>query len=96
MEGDVLMGSGMLLLAVAGAVLGGVFALLKWFAGRLLEDIDKKFADHLSRIDEVEGRVDKLIADLPVHYMRREDHIRELTAIHAKLDRLYEILLRDK
>lgn len=93
MEGDVLMPQIPLsaLLAVGGVVLGGVFALLKWFAGRLLSDIDAR----LMRIDEVEERVDKLVADLPVHYMRREDHIRELTAIHAKLDRLYEILLRE-
>lgn len=79
------------LLAVGGVALGGVFGLLRWFAGRLLSDIDAR----LARIDDIEARVDKLIADLPVHYMRREDHIRELTAIHAKLDRLYEILLRE-
>ena len=78
------------LLTFCGAVLGGVFALLKWFAGRLLADIDKR----LSRIDEVEARVDKLLADLPLHYQRREDAIREFTAINAKLDRLYELLAR--
>lgn len=94
MEGDVVMNAVPLpmLLAVGGAVLGGVFGLLRWFAARLLADIDER----LKRIDEVEQRVDRLLADLPVHYMRREDHIRELTAIHAKLDRLYEIMLRDK
>lgn len=93
MEGDVLIGGVPfpVLLSVGGVVLGGIFGMLKWFAGRLLADIDAR----LTRIDEVEERVDKLIADLPVHYMRREDHIRELTAIHAKLDRLYEILLRE-
>lgn len=80
------------LIAVGGVVLGGVFALLKWFAARLLEDIDKR----LSRIDEVEARVDKLLADLPLHYHRREDAIREFTAINAKLDRLYELLARRK
>jgi len=91
-EGDVMLSGLSLpaLLAVGGAVLGGVFALLKWFAGRLLEDIDKR----LSRIDEVEARVDKLLADLPLHYQRREDAIREFTAINAKLDRLYELLAR--
>lgn len=93
MEGDVMLsGVGLpALLSVGGALVGGVFALLRWFSARMLSDIDAR----LLRIDEVEQRVDKLLADLPVHYMRREDHIRELTAIHAKLDRLYEILLRD-
>lgn len=80
-----------MLLTFAGVVAGGLVAMMRWLAARLLADIDQR----LARIDEVEARVDKLLADLPVHYMRREDHIRELTAIHAKLDRLYEILLRE-
>jgi hypothetical protein len=90
MEGDV-MDAGVtlpMLLSVGGLIVGGVFALLKWFATRLLDDIESR----LRRIDELENRFERLMAELPLHYQRREDAIREYTAINAKLDRLYELL----
>ncbi|MEW5790019.1 MAG: hypothetical protein ACOY4L_09050 [Pseudomonadota bacterium] len=92
MEGDVLMGaiSWPAMLAIGGALLGGVFALLKWFAGRLLSDIEAR----LTRIDDLESRFERLMAELPLHYQRREDAIREFTTINTKLDRLYELLAR--
>lgn len=98
MEGDVLLAGSSLpaLLAVGGAVLGGVFALLKWFAGRLLADIEAR----LERIDAVAREVDRvdtdlkrLMAELPIHYQRRDDAIREYTAVNAKLDRIWEALI---
>lgn len=101
-EGDVLMGaagSWPAMLAVGGAIITGVFALLKWFAGRLLADIEAR----LARIDEVArevGRVDaevkRLIAELPLHYQRRDDAIREYTSLNAKIDRIYEVLMEMK
>jgi len=92
MEGDVMLsGVGLpTLFVVGGVVLGGVFGLLKWFASRLLADIEQRFA----RIDDLETRFERLRAELPLYYQRREDAIRELTAINAKLDRLYELLAR--
>jgi len=44
MEGEVLVPGVPLsmLLALGAAVLGGVFAMLKWFAGRLLADIEER------------------------------------------------------
>jgi hypothetical protein len=91
MEGDLLVGAMNMptAAALAVAILGGVFGLLRWFASRLLSDIDKR----LARIDEIEQRLDKLAADMPLHYLRREDHIRDMTAISAKLDRIYEVLM---
>lgn len=98
MEGDVLLsGIGMpALLAVGGGVLGGVFALLKWFAARLLADIEAR----LERIDAVACEVDRvdaelkrIVAELPIHYQRRDDAIREYTAVNAKLDRIWETLI---
>lgn len=98
MDGDVLMSVASMpaLLAFGGAVLGGVFALLRWFAARLLSDIEKR----LERIDAVAREVDRvdtdlkrLMAELPVHYQRREDAIREYTAVNAKLDRIWEALI---
>lgn len=91
MEGEVLM-PGMdwgMMLAVGGVVLGGVFGLLKWFAGRLLADIEKR----LTRVDALEERFERLLAELPLHYQRRDDAIREYTAMNAKLDRIYELIM---
>ncbi|TXF11913.1 hypothetical protein [Pelomicrobium methylotrophicum] len=95
MEGDVLMGGGVslpVLLSVGGAILGAFFGAFKWFARRLLDDIEAKF----SRIDDLENRFERLMAELPLHYQRREDAIREFTALNTKLDRLYELLARDR
>ncbi|TCS70690.1 hypothetical protein EDC61_11417 [Sulfuritortus calidifontis] len=92
MEGDVLIGAGNwpAMLAVGGTLMASIFALLKWFAGRLLSDIEIR----LTRIDDLESRFERLMAELPLHYQRREDAIREFTAINTKLDRLYELLAR--
>lgn len=92
MEGDVMVGAfnWPAMLAIGGALLGGIFALLKWFAGRLLSDIESR----LTRIDDLESRFERLMAELPLHYQRREDAIREFTAINTKLDRLYELIAR--
>lgn len=103
-EGDVLMPQlvGQIapwLLAIASAVLGGWWALLKWFAARLLTDIEKKLArvDSVAQeVERVDGEVKRLLAELPLHYQRRDDAIREYTAINAKLDRLYEVIMESR
>jgi len=98
MEGEVLTPGVPLsmLLAVGAAVLGGVFGLLKWFAGRLLADIEERLSriDAVAReVDRVDGDLKRLLAELPLHYQRREDAIREYTSINAKIDRLTEVLI---
>ena len=70
-------------------MLGGVFGLLKWFAGRMIDEIETR----LKRIDDLESRFERLMAELPLHYQRREDAIREYTTINAKIDRLTEVLI---
>ena len=77
------------LLSVSGIVLGGVFGLLKWFAWRMIDEIETR----LKRIDDLESRFERLMAELPLHYQRREDAIREYTTINAKIDRLTEVLI---
>ena len=77
------------LLSVSGIVLGGVFGLLKRFAGRMIDEIETR----LKRIDDLESRFERLMAELPLHYQRREDAIREYTTINAKIDRLTEVLI---
>ncbi|MEW6560641.1 MAG: hypothetical protein AB1412_10660 [Pseudomonadota bacterium] len=98
MEGDVMLsGVGLpALLSVGGVVLGGVFALLRWFAARLLSDIEAQLEriDAVAReVDRVDGDLKRLMAELPIHYQRREDAIREYTAVNAKLDRIWEALI---
>lgn len=78
------------MLAISGAVLGVVFGLLKWFGGRMLAEIETR----LRRIDDLENRFERLMAELPLHYQRREDSIREYTALNAKIDRIYELMVR--
>ena len=77
------------LLSVSGIVLGGVFGLLKWFAWRMIDEIETR----LKRTDDLESRFERLMAELPLHYQRREDAIREYTTINAKIDRLTEVLI---
>ena len=77
------------LLSISGIVLGGVFGLLKWFTGRMIDEIETR----LKRIDDLESRFERLMAELPLHYQRREDAIREYTTINAKIDRLTEVLI---
>jgi hypothetical protein len=76
-------------LAVLGTVLAGVIGTLKWFAGRMLSEIETR----LKRIEELEDRFDRLMTELPLYYQRRDDAIREYTAINAKIDRLTDVLI---
>lgn len=72
-----------------GMILGCLFALLRWMFGRMLTEIERR----LSRIDNLETRFERLLAELPLHYQMRDDSIREYTAINARLDRIYELML---
>lgn len=101
MEGDLLMTGVSLpaLLAMIASIVGAIFALLKWFAARLLADIEARLEriDAVAReVDRVDADLKRLMAELPVHYQRREDAIREYTVINVKLDRLYELILRSE
>ena len=101
MEGEVLVSSVPLsmLLGLGAAVLGGVFGLLKWFAGRLLADIEERLEriEIVARdVDRVDADLKRLLAELPLHYHRREDAIREYASINAKLDKLYDLMLKDQ
>lgn len=86
-----------LLASLVSGVAGVVWGLLKAFAKRMVHDFDQRMASietRLNHIDQVEGRLDILIQEMPLNYMRRDDYVRDHTAIHTKLDRLYELLVR--
>lgn len=72
-----------------GSVIGGALWTIRTMAQRLLTDLDQR----LIRIDAVAldvQRVDtdlkRLMIELPLHYQRREDAIRETTVILARID----------
>ena len=81
---------------VVGAALGALFLMGRAFAARLARDFDERLAridrigDEISRID---AELARLRIELPMHYIRRDDHVRDITSVSLKLDRIYELLL---
>lgn len=49
-----------------------------------------------AELRRLEFEIQAIRAEMPLHYLRREDHIREMTQVGVKLDRIYEILLLPK
>jgi hypothetical protein len=92
-----------LALAVVSAIVGGVFASLRWLAAELKRQIDIRL-DRIEAVEQVradelrrlERDIHSLRSELPMHYVRREDHIRDITSFSVKLDRIYTVLLRQK
>jgi hypothetical protein len=88
-------------LALVSALVGAMFAAIRWMAAELkrqidtrldrLEEVEKMRSDELRRLDR---DIASLRSELPMHYVRREDHIRDITAFSVKLDRIYIVLLR--
>lgn len=81
------------MLPAAVLLIGGVVGVAVWtvrtMAQRLILELDRR----LKRIDDVAGevqRVDadlkKLMIDLPIHYQRREDAVRDTTTLMARVD----------
>lgn len=79
------------ILAWSGLLIG----IIKWLLDRYQSHIDRRFTA-LERANEVEVRewqriereLLELKVDLPMHYVRREDNIRQEVTINAKLDAL--------
>lgn len=97
MEGDVLGGlmRWQVGLWLAGAAIGAVALLARAFAQRVMRELDERLS-RLDRMGEDIRRVDDEVArlrgELPLHYIRREDHIRDMAAITTRLDRIHEML----
>lgn len=98
MEGDVL--SGLMRWQVSiwaiGGLVGAVALMARSFANRLMREIDDRFArleGMATEIRRIDAELTSLRAELPLHYIRREDHIRDMAAITIKLDRIHEMLL---
>jgi|GEM_PF-1448520 len=81
------------LLPAAVLLIGGVVGVAAWtvrtMAQRLIAELDRR----LMRIDDVAGevqRVDgdlkKLMIELPIHYQRREDAVRDTATLMVRID----------
>lgn len=98
MEGDILAGLMRWQVSVwaIGALLGAVALMARGFANRLMREIDQRFErleSMAAEIRRIDAELTGLRTELPLHYIRREDHIRDMSAITIKLDRIHEMLL---
>lgn len=74
---------------VVGGLIGLAVLSVRAYTSRLFSEIERK----LAWLDHVEEQLSRLIAELPLHYQRRDDATREYTAMNAKLDRLWDALV---
>lgn len=85
------------IILAALAVMGGLLAwLIRTMVGRVMTDLDARFdrmEQRLTEVDKLESEFARLRTELPLHYQRRDDSIREYTAMNAKLDRIYELIM---
>ena len=88
------------IILAALAVMGGLLAwLIRTMVSRLMTDLDNRFARmelRLGDVERLESEFARLRAELPLHYQRRDDSIREYTAMNAKLDRIYELIMETR
>lgn len=104
MEGDIAYGVGMdagrLLLGVVMVVVAGLGVIglaFRFLVSRLWGALDRRLGrieTELLEVDRLRLDIERMRAELPLHYQRRDDAIREYTAINSKLDRLYELIAR--
>ncbi|WP_282339405.1 hypothetical protein [Pseudomonas sp. PS02288] len=79
------------LLSIAVGILSGFAGLMKLLLGQLEKRLDGRFAamdKEAERVRQLEMDFLRLQADMPLHYVRREDYVRNQTVIEAKLDAL--------
>lgn len=78
------------------AVLGVVFGAFALVVRMLLAQVSKRLEERLSQLASTAAKLERDAAELnrllPVEYVRREDYIRLVTTIDAKLDRIHDRL----
>jgi hypothetical protein len=71
------------------------FGVMRTIMSKCVADMERKIgalADIGKDYQNVERSLLELKAELPVHYVRREDFIRFDTVINVKLDRLHDLI----
>lgn len=80
------------LLGIVIAVTGTMNGLMLWAVKTMLDqrtaEITGKIDSALSRAEDVERKLLEFKAEMPRDYVRREDNIRNISVIDAKLDRM--------
>ena len=69
---------------ISGSI--GVFAGLTQALGKFNKKLDRRFYN-------IESNLDKLKNEVIHHYVLKEDFLREMQAVHTKLDRILDHLL---
>ena len=72
-------------------VIAAMWAALLYFVKRQRDADDAHFRAIEKRQEEDRERVNKLMTDLPILYVLREDHIRMMTAQNLKLDKVMDL-----
>lgn len=87
------------MITIGGGILGAFVAVVKLLLWQVERRLDQRFAVTDERFDavakdsdrlrNVELGLERLRGEMPLHYVRREDYVRNQTVIEAKLDGLY-------
>jgi len=84
------------LLAVLTSLIAGwsllIIVTVRWQMSRILAGYDDRFLGLEKDVKKLRQSHMEMKADLPLQYVRREDHIRQEVVINAKLDKLYELI----
>ncbi|KFK92740.1 hypothetical protein [Serratia sp. Ag2] len=79
--------------------MGFVFGVAKMFFAQLekrqieqFSSLDASLREFTTNLNTLEREFLEFKADLPIHYVRREDYVRGQTVIEAKLDAVYNKL----
>lgn len=82
---------------VLGFILGALAFLMKKQLGDIERNIEKNHQDSLKALEAANDRIDKLeiklqntIEEMPYRYTLREDFIRAVTGLDAKLDKILD------
>lgn len=86
------------LLVIGGALLSAFAGLVKLLLHQFAKRLDQRFAvmdqrfvtvaQDSERLRQVELSLERLRGEMPLHYVRREDYVRNQTVLEAKLDAL--------
>lgn len=75
---------------------GTLFGVLKAVLGRVVADFDRR-CDRMEmtacEIKRIDGDLKRIVAEIPIHYQRREDAVREMAKIDERYHRLVETVI---
>lgn len=74
--------------AAASLICTLVVGALTYFFKKTLANLERADEKNAAKINEVEGKLNDLKADLPLLYVTREDYIRVMNRVEDKLDQI--------